>query len=103
MSIIARELSTKFFTFSKTSGNLVAEASDLPEQFNFLGPIYDDAADAGFYLVSEKTGDKLLFSFTHGDLSPEGEVNGWWFSVVSSPLSEKKSNLKNIKLLIIND
>ena len=99
MAIIAREISTKHFIFK--DGCFIGEASELPNSFNPLGPIYDDACDAGFYLVSEKTGEKLLFTFSHTD--GEEDVCGWNFKVNPTVFVQNKPKLASLKLLIIND
>lgn len=100
--IIANEISTKHFTWNSTTGNFVAEASELPKIFNPFGNIYDDAADKGFYLVSHKTSEKLMFSFSHSDMSGE-DVAGWWFTAIPRFNRKKNPKLDSIKVLIIND
>jgi len=96
MSIIAKEISSKFFDYNGRTKVFAAEVSDLP--FHPIGSkIYDDACDVGFRMVSERTGEKLLFSLYHVDQNQEYEVQGWWFKAVS------KTNLSELKVLVIND
>ena len=53
-----------------------AEASDLTPQF--FGRVYSDAADAGFYVRSHKTGVKKLF-IAAGARRISGDVVSWLF------------------------
>jgi hypothetical protein len=54
-------ISSKHFTYHATSRTFSAEASDLGPALR-LGPVYDDACDEGFTLVSDKTGDLVVFA-----------------------------------------
>jgi hypothetical protein len=58
--------------------------------------VWNDSADVGFRMVSEKTGEKLIFTFDKLDKSAD-EVHGCWFKAFS------KTHLKELKVLIIND
>lgn len=105
MAIIARSVSTKFFDYNKDGKVFCAEASDLPKGFDFLGPIYDDACDSGFKLMSHKTGKEILFTWWKTDRDASGEdIAGWWFKPV---LGRREllthGHLANVTLLIIND
>ena len=53
--IVGRPISSSHFSFNKKHKAFTIEASDL-KGFPFDGLLYDDAADGGFVLVSEKTG-----------------------------------------------
>lgn len=64
-------ISTSLFHYE--DGLFTAEASDLPRDFR-LGPIYDDACDVGFTLVSARTGKTRVFAFQRTIYDPrEGE------------------------------
>jgi len=50
----------------------VAEASDLPE--HLVSRVYNDAADLGFLVRSNRTGRTLLFTFAERERDAEGDT-----------------------------
>lgn len=92
------ELNTNQFTYNPRSQTFVCEASDLrgfkPRR------IYDDACDIGFYMVSEKTGQKLLFVENEPTYDADGDLISFNFS---SHCYENPSNLMQMKVIIFND
>lgn len=73
MALIAREISTRRFTFVKESKTFVAESSDF-RGTGVSGRVYDDACDEGFVLVSERTGQKILCLWSGGKRDRENEL-----------------------------
>lgn len=84
-------ISSSMFSFK--NNKFVAELSDLGNPR--LERVYDDAADCGFSIVSEKTGKSAVFAFDGYDYSGE-EVAGLLFKCVTP-------GLKQLKALLIND
>lgn len=86
--------STKFkasqFTWNGNHG--VAEASDLG---NFsLQPIYDDACDEGFAVVSDRTGMELVFAYT-GPEYADGEITHFNFECATAGWRDFRITLFN--------
>lgn len=73
MAIIARKISTSRFTFHRETKTFVAEASDF-SRMDLAGRVYDDAADAGFVMVSERTGQKILCLYSGDKRDGENEL-----------------------------
>jgi len=71
------EVSTKDFTYNSETRTFVTEVSNL--RFS-PGRIYDDACDIGFYMVSEKTGNKILFIETSPEFDADNELICYNFS-----------------------
>lgn len=72
MTIIAREVLSDRFTWNEQNRIFVAEASDF--QRNLSGRVYDDACDAGFVMISVKTGGKILCLETSEKRDAENEL-----------------------------
>ena len=68
--------SSDMFTWKGNRG--CAEASDfgsLEKKGYFIGArCYDDACDIGFYVVSARTGAKMLFTYVHDEDGYDGEL-----------------------------
>ena len=79
--------------FSFKNNTFVAELSDLGD-LN-LERVYDDAADFGFTVISEKTGKPAVFAFVGFDKEGD-DVAGLRFTCVTP-------GLKQLKALLIND
>ena len=64
---------------SRTDGS--AEASDLGIRPGELPGkrVWNDAVDVGFYVVSPRTGRKVLFTLQKEDIGDAGEVIAWAF------------------------
>lgn len=102
MSIICtKHHSTNKFSWHKSSRVFSAEISTvcgpLRARVEPFGQIYDDACDEGFYLVSHKTGKKVLFYIDSTDISFDGEITGWRLKPVDKALRNEFS------VLLIND
>jgi len=92
------ELSTKQFTYNPATKTFVCEASDLrgfePRR------IYDDACDIGFYLVSEKTGKKILFCEVGPTRDEDDDLVSFNFS---AHCYENPEHCMDLKLIVFND
>ena len=71
--------------------------SDL--QMRFV-PIYDDACDYGFTMVSAKTGKVANFYFV-GPLMSNGELGGWELAPTSEAI-KNNPGLRGTKVFIFN-
>ena len=87
------QISTNMFHYDPEDKVFSQEVSSL-RGFK-TGPIYDDACDEGFTLVSHKTGKEEVVCLSEIDRNEDNEVCGWWFEPVNTRL--------NFKVLIIND
>lgn len=87
-------VSTKVFAYNSDSHTFITEASDL-RGIDFLGPIYNDAADQGFYMKSHKTGKVVLFVCDGIVEGRDGEVTGWTYSCVTRGYSSLKAVIFN--------
>jgi hypothetical protein len=94
-------VSTKHFHFDKAANVFSAEASELPK-INLLSPIYDDACDEGFALISAVTGTLATFYLSHTESSPDGECLAWHFKP-AGPFNGVLFGLRNTTLVIFND
>jgi len=94
-------VSSRCFHYDPETKTFSAEASELPN-VNFLSPIYDDACDAGFAMVSERTGMVATFCLSHADADVEGAVRAWRFEPVG-PFGGVLFGLRYVKLVIFND
>lgn len=74
------EIPSTWFTWTANHG--CTEITDLRglniRLDDLLRPVYQDAADAGFIVISKKTGQRKLFLFA-GDLRKYDELIGWKF------------------------
>jgi hypothetical protein len=75
-------INTSNFVWDKSSKKFIAFISDI-NKFNLFGRIYPDACDAGFDLVSDKTGNAETVSF-YDTIWNDGEVGGWVFKPINS-------------------
>ena len=69
---------TKLFTWVADSKCFVGEASTLARPM--CRPVFDDACDLGFELVSEKTGKAITVYLSKEMKNAEGEVVSWNFT-----------------------
>ena len=102
--VIAKRVGSERFTWHKDCNAFIAEASDLPKGFDFFSQVWNDACDAGFILVSERTGRELLFTFAYEDrhhVHEDAEIAGWNF--VADPAFNKGLITEPVRALIIND
>lgn len=84
-------ISSTNFTFK--SGVFSAEASDLRDLK--LGRVYDDACDMGFTIISEKTGNGVVFVQTEDTLDSEGDLLAINFVSVTPGLTHLKAVIFN--------
>lgn len=81
-----------------------AEHSELNK--SIFNRIYNDACDAGFAVVSVKTGTILVFAYSNTDFYGDEEEAGWRFTCIGKLIS---TNLRlqpvetPIEILVIND
>jgi len=59
--IIANKISSNNFCFLAKHKTFTVDLSELPRTFNPTTPVYDDACDAGFVMISAKTGKEIIF------------------------------------------
>ena len=85
-------ISSSKFAFSR--GAFIAEASDLRDLR--LGRVYDDACDMGFTIISEKTGNAVVFAQTEDLFDKEGDLLSINFVSVTPGFT-------NLKVVIFND
>jgi len=98
------QFSTSKFHWSPESGLFSQELSSLgvsPNQ-NVFHQLYNDADDEGITLISTRTGKEANYFVDFVDKDREGELYGWNLLPTSETLREQPQ-LKNTKVLIIND
>lgn len=78
MACIGVKISSKLFTYSPAYHLFTAEASTLSAVGNVTGRLYDDAYDAGFVMVGERTGCDVVF-YLHRYEYSGGEMIGMEF------------------------
>ena len=100
-NIIAHEINSDKFEYISATETFVAEASELPETFNFTGLVWNDAVDVGFVMISQRTSDKLIFTLKDTDKDADGDTEGW--NYIADPAVNNNLIASPIKLLIIND
>lgn len=71
------------FHYHKETNDFSQEASSLRGNVAIMGQLYDDAADIGFVLVSEHTGQEVPFCMYQEMKSEEGEILWWKFKSTS--------------------
>jgi hypothetical protein len=80
--------------FAFENGVFSAEASELKDLK--LGRIYDDSCDMGFTIISEKTGNGVVFAQTEDTLDTEGDL-------ISINFVSVTPGMTNLKVVIFND
>jgi len=76
--LIGSRISTDRFRYEKSTRTFRAEASDL-QGLRYCGQVWDDSCDAGFVMVSEKTGKEVPFVLCHTEFS-DGDLLYWDFT-----------------------
>jgi hypothetical protein len=99
MSIIC----TKRFSSNRFSWNghtISTEASDLQplSAGSMFAPIYDDACDVGFQIVSDKTSRVATFYLSHTERDREGDIQVWTLR----PIPETEREMPQLKGSVIN-
>jgi hypothetical protein len=98
--------STKEFSFKNKL--FTAEISTLSQggKREVFGRVYDDACDEGITLVSEKTGERIVFVVDDIDYNgpiSEREVGGWRLKPAPEGVRGNRKHLADLRMLIIND
>ena len=94
-------ITTKKFQWRSKEKELVAFISDLGRDFHF-SPIYTDAADKGFTMQSEDTGNKVDFSIMDVRTDSDGDIQYWLLEPTPESRLEVPS-CRGIKVIIYND
>ena len=74
-------ISTDMFHYHKKHKSFTAELSDLRD-FR-VGRVYDDACDEGFTMVSQWTGQEVVFALERRKTDREGDVQFWEYISVT--------------------
>lgn len=70
---------SKFTWYGKAGCIDVSDLALQCGQQSMCSRIWDDACDVGFWMLSPKTGKKVLFMFEAEAKSPDGETSAWLF------------------------
>lgn len=98
-------LPSKLFSYNASTQMFTAEASELDhvaQDGNWMDRIYNDAADAGFTMVSDRTGERVVFVHTEVTRNDDGDIESWDFKPTSESL-RKFPHLKDCVLVVFND
>jgi hypothetical protein len=107
-NIIGDKISSKFFTFSRADNRndptcwFTTEMSTLNGNgFNPLKRAWSDACDAGFVLVSDKTGNEAVFTLIDTVRDADGDVVKYVFAPVFSSV-QRNRGLSNSTVNVYN-
>ena len=89
--LIGHKIHTDRFRYEKSTRTFRAEASDL-QGLRYLGWVWDDSCDAGFVMVSEKTGTAVPFVLFHTETN-EGDILYWDFISYRPGLDEVRARI----------
>lgn len=87
-------VSSSSFTFDKTNNLFISEFSTIGRAFK-PGRVYDDAIDVGFSIISERTGNHVVFAENETVYNEDG-VESVSFVCVTP-------GFKHLKAVIYND
>lgn len=87
-------ISTDHFHYNKTDKTFVADISDLNGRLRMIRA-YPDACDAGFDMVSAKTGAVVRFVET-AEVRNDGDISYWEFKSIGP-------KNRGLKVIIFND
>lgn len=96
--------STKQFTFDATTGEFLAEASELTGgdvARPLFGQVFSDSADEGLILVSAKTGHPIVFYVSMTKRNADNDV--LWWSLSMAPESKRQNPSVCVTVKIFND
>ena len=79
--IIGTKIPSELFSHKGDERSFYAEASDITG-YRFMSQLYDDAADAGFVMVSERTGKEQAFSMSIEKRNDDNEIEYWMFTTL---------------------
>jgi hypothetical protein len=91
------------FDHDKNRKEFVIEASTLTagRSRHMFSPLYDDACDEGFAIVSDKTGKEARFAVSNVERR-EGDILSWTL-VPTSETARQNPSLADYKVVIFND
>lgn len=92
-------IQSNHFTFDSKSRKFIAEHSDV-KLFNPSTRIYDDACDVGFFMISKKTGAKVLFFENGVEKNSENEIEAFKYS---ANCRENPAHLRDLQVILFND
>lgn len=104
MAIIKRiPFSSNRFHTNHDLHTIVAEAAELEAGVSgFMGPLYDDAADIGLCILSEKTGKIARWCLSEVKKDCDGDVYSWEFIATPETL-RWHPHLEHWKVIVFND
>lgn len=97
MNLIGTEIPSNMFFWHPEDGEFRQEASSL-RGYKFNSQIWDDSADAGFVMVSDRTGESLPFYLSEVKTDNEGDVLAWHYKAYS-----KDPKLSKLTAVVWND
>lgn len=86
MILNPQEYSSNMFSWHPADKEFSAFESDfgaLRDGGIRLGRVYDDACDVGFTMVSERTGNKVVFAEWGAHKNLDGDISHWEFRAVT--------------------
>lgn len=100
-NVIGSQISTTKFTWVPKTREFIAEISDLHGS-NPLGALYNDACDAGFVLVSQKTNLAIPFYLRETQRDADHDVKFWEFHPCNEAVRQNPS-FEDVTVIILND
>jgi len=102
-NIIGHKISSSRFSYNAERKEFCAEISEIQHGgSNPLGPLYHDAADAGFVMISAKTGDAVQFYLSDEQRDADRDVKFWEFKPTEYSI-RKNPALAGVTVIILND
>lgn len=99
-NVIGPVFSSRQFSYDKKTKTFSTEASSLGRGVSFLKQLWNDSADTGFGIKSEKTGEVALFTLQQEHRDREGDLTHWTFTVYNP---KRDSKLSGLKVVVFND
>ena len=96
--IIGQPINTQVFSYLKDTKEFVTEITSIINPTRLFSRLYDDAADTGFVLVSEKTGKSQPY-YLYATNQFDGDTQSWEFL----PAEPVLPALRNSKVIVFND
>ncbi len=96
-------VSSKWFHYDPIANELFAEASTLAANGIKLQPLFNDAADVGLAVRSEKTGKVVRFAFSNPVVDDEGELQAEVFRPYDVDVRHESRFARTLKLVVVND
>jgi hypothetical protein len=101
MQLNVVQVNSSLFTHFPKTKSLVAEISDIGVRS--FQPLYDDAADVGFALRNEKTGNVTRWALSETLRDPvEGEILGWKM-IPTTESVRSNPQLEGYTIRLLND